>query len=163
MERVEKNISTHEFFPVVKEMLAEGHAVVFKITGSSMLPFLGGKRDSVRLASCDVHHLKPGDLILFQRALPAGDYVLHRVHKVYEDSYLPMGDGNLVTDAVIKPEQVIGKVTEVERKGKWISCDSFGWRFCTALWRGLTPIRPWLLTGYRGFAKIKSICCLKGQ
>lgn len=155
MKRVEKKISVHDLFPFVKELLAEKRQAVFTITGSSMLPFLGGSRDQVYLGSCDVCNLKKGDIILFQKDAPSHAYILHRVHRILESGYLPMGDGNLFTDEPIRSEQVIGVVTAVVRKGKHISCHSFSWRVCSTLWRWLTPVRPGLLGGYRFLAGVK--------
>lgn len=155
MEKITKEISSYEMFAVVKELLAENRQAVFTITGYSMLPFMGSRRDQVVLESCDREKLKVGDIILFQYETPPYDYILHRIYKVTEHGYRTMGDGNDFMDQEITPEQVVGIVTKVYRRGKEIDCSSVGWRLVSDIWRWMKPVRGPLIRLYRRISRTK--------
>lgn len=155
MEKIQKRVSTHELFPVIKELLAENRQAVFTVTGYSMLPFMGSRRDQVMLENCDKEHLKIGDVILFQKSFPPFDYILHRIYVITENGYITMGDGNDFMDEEITPNQVIGIVTKVYKKGKEIDCASRSWKRRSDIWRWLKPFRKPLIGGYRLASKMK--------
>lgn len=155
MEKKEKQISAHDFFTLVKELLAENRQAVFTVTGYSMLPFLGSRRDQVCLDRCEKQHLRKGAVILFQKDVPPYHYILHRIYKVTEQGYHTMGDGNTFMDEPIRAEQVIGIVTKIYRKGKEIDCSSVWFRLFSGAWRWMKPFRGIFLGLYRGLSRVK--------
>jgi len=72
-------------------LLEEGREVSFTPLGNSMLPFIRGGKDSVRL--CKKPSVEVGDIVLAR--LP-GRYVLHRVVGMEGERLTLMGDGNLL-------------------------------------------------------------------
>ena len=79
------------FLGEVKKILAEGRDVVILTKGFSMLPFIRGEKDSVRLRRLDA--VEAGDIVLAE--VRKDFYVLHRVVSVDGDNVVLKGDGNL--------------------------------------------------------------------
>ena len=126
----------------VAALVAQGKDVIFTPKGNSMLPFIRGDRDSVRLSAC----VEPeeGDIIL---ARHDGRYILHRVIAVDEKTLLLMGDGNLQgTERVLRGD-ILGKVTAILRPNGRTVIPGKG-RF----WRSIKPLRRYILGIYRRIA-----------
>lgn len=123
--------------------LNEGRDVVLKTKGNSMLPFIRGDRDSVRLRKSDC--LEVGDIVLVR--LP-GRYVMHRIISSAGDNFVMMGDGNLVGTESFKRKDVIGKVvTIIKENGKEVIPGK------GQFWKRLRPVRRYLLAIYRRICK----------
>ena len=75
----------------VSRLVAEGESVTIMTKGTSMLPFIVGGRDSVRLVR--PAELQPGMIVLAE--LHDGRYVLHRLISVDGQNLTLMGDGNI--------------------------------------------------------------------
>ncbi len=120
------------------KLLDEGREVVFTPLGSSMLPFIRGGKDSVRLRK--MPEVAVGDIVLVR--LP-GRYVLHRVVALEGDDVTLMGDGNLVGTEHCSPADVMGTVTAIVKGEKEITPGKG--RF----WRFLKPVRRYILAIYR--------------
>lgn len=123
----------------VSELLAEGSDVVIMTKGNSMLPFIHGDRDSVKLFKKDV--VTVGDIVLAEIA--PGHYVLHRVIKVDSDILTLQGDGNLRGVEHCCMSNVKGTVVEIIKPGKTVVPDR------GRLWFCLRPVRRILLGIYR--------------
>ncbi|MBQ0077018.1 MAG: S24/S26 family peptidase [Bacteroidales bacterium] len=94
----------------VARLLAEGHSVELRTKGSSMLPFIVGERDSVRLVR------KPfaaGDMVLAKTS--TGAWALHRVVSVENGRVTLKGDGNLRGTETAAEEDVAGVVEAILR------------------------------------------------
>ena len=105
----------------VKRLLASGHEVVLMTRGCSMLPFIVGSRDSVRL----VPSAGPsaGDIVLAE--VQKDRYVLHRVLSVDGEEVTLKGDGNLVGTVKCSVKDVFGVARAiVGRKGRERECCS---------------------------------------
>ncbi len=100
-------------FANVCDLLSQGKAIVVEVKGCSMLPFIVGDRDSVKLVQT---WWGVGDAVLSK--LPNGKYVLHRVKKIEGESVLLKGDGNLTGTEKCTVSDVKGKVVEVLKNGK---------------------------------------------
>lgn len=148
-----KQVSTHDLFPIVREALENGKKVKFTVSGTSMLPWIADNRDQVLLTRKDPKHLKPGEIILFCHG---HSYLLHRIYKKTGNGYCTIGDSCLYKDEPVDPEEIIGVVEAIYRKGKVINCNSFLWKPVFTLWRWLLPIRGQLLSLYYSLAKLKS-------
>lgn len=140
-------ISNDLLLPEIREWISQGHTVTLSVRGNSMNPFLADRRDKVRIAPLSG---KPqtGELLLaYEKARQR--YVLHRLLRIQDNEYILMGDGNLKGTETIREEDLIGTVTHVIRKGKTHSTSSFCWKFYSALWLRLLPVRRWLLAVWR--------------
>ena len=119
--------------------LKEGRDVVLKTKGNSMLPFIRGDKDSVRLRKLDC--LEVGDIVLAR--LP-GRYVMHRIISCEGDDFVMMGDGNLAGTERFNRDDVIGKVVAIiKADGKEVTPGK------GRLWKMLRPLRRNLLAIYR--------------
>ena len=119
-------------------LMNEGREVTFTPLGSSMLPFIRGGVDPVRMRK--LPSVNVGDIILIR--LP-GRYVLHRVIALDGDNVTLMGDGNLAGTEQCRMEDVLGTVVAIERNGKSIQPGDGKW------WRRLKPLRRYILAIYR--------------
>ena len=120
-------------------LVAGGKEVIFRPKGNSMLPFIRGDRDSVKLIRCDSP--QTGDIIL---ARYQGSYVLHRVTALGETQLELMGDGNLNRTETVFRKDVLGKVAAIIREdGHAVTPGK------ARLWRRLKPFRRIILGIYR--------------
>ena len=123
-------------------LMEEGREVNFTPLGSSMLPFIRGGKDSVRLQKKD--SVEVGDIVLVRLQGPR--YVLHRVIKTDGDSLTLMGDGNIAGTESCKKGDVMGTVVAIVKGTRTIIP-------CKArLWRVLKPLRRYILGIYRRIA-----------
>ena len=120
-------------------LMEEGREVCFTPLGNSMLPFIRGGRDSVRLRKQD--SVAVGDIILAR--LPGPRYVLHRVIGTDGGHITLMGDGNIRGTERCPAADVLGTVTAIEKNGKARKPGK------GRLWRFLRPVRRYLLAIYR--------------
>ncbi|MBR1569828.1 MAG: S24/S26 family peptidase [Bacteroidales bacterium] len=119
-------------------LLNEGREVTFTPLGSSMLPFIRGGRDSVRLRKKP--DVEVGDIILVR--LP-GRYVLHRLVRVDGDRLTLMGDGNIAGTESCTKADVMGTVVAVIKGNKEVVPGK------GRLWHTLKPFRRYILAIYR--------------
>ena len=136
--------------PELARLLEEEKEVRFTPSGVSMRPFIEGGVDSIVLTP--LHRSpRPGDIVL-ARAINGGGqsvYVLHRLVRIERDesgdeAYILMGDGNLEGEEVCSREEIIGRVSAIERPNGKRKCLSRG-----RLWYHMKPCRKWLLKLYR--------------
>lgn len=123
-------------------LMEEGREVNFTPLGGSMLPFIKGGKDSVRLqkkASVEV-----GDIVLVR--LPGPRYVLHRVIARDGDALTLMGDGNIAGTESCTKGDVLGTVVAIEKGKRTVVPGK------ARLWRALKPIRRYILGIYRRIA-----------
>ena len=130
----------------VPRLLDEGKAVLLKkIYGNSMLPFIRGGVDSVRLRKPE--GVKVGDIVL---AVFGGRPVVHRVIAINGTKVTLMGDGNPkgvteegdISNVLGVVDQIISPSGRKRKPGKG------------RLWRRLLPVRKYLLKVYRKWNKI---------
>lgn len=101
-------------------MTREGINIRMPVRGSSMFPVLS-TGDSIVVSLPD--NLKRGDIILYR---DKGNLVCHRIVKVVKRSgpqahddgvyYITRGDSLLYYDAPVSVDDIIGKVSVIERK-----------------------------------------------
>jgi hypothetical protein len=146
MEATDKRIVPNDvMLGEVRKMIAEGHRVTIKVKGVSMLPFIVGDRDSVRLVKPS--HLKERDIALAE--IDEGHYVLHRIKRIEPTRITLMGDGNLRGMEFCRPKDIAGKVEVIFRNGKSIDPWASSEQRRVGIWLALTPIRRILLAIYR--------------
>jgi len=101
----------------IEKVLIEKGAYIGPTVGTSMLPMLKNRRDTI-VVKAKTERLKPLDVALYKR----GDaYILHRVLKVTDSGYIIRGD-NCYFDEIVPEETVIGVLTEFFRKKKHYFC-----------------------------------------
>lgn len=132
-----------ELYTLAETAIAEGRSLTFPVRGDSMRPLLRPGRDSVTL-SAPAEPCRVGDLVLTRAG---GRILLHTIIAVDPAgaTVTLMGAGNLRQTETCHPSAIVGRVTEVTRRGRAISTSSKRWRLCDALWRRLLPLRRLLL------------------
>ena len=129
----------------VAHLLDEGKVVVLKqIYGNSMLPFIRGGVDSVRLRKPE--GVKVGDIVL---AVFGGRPIVHRVIAINGTKVTLMGDGNLKGTEKGDLSEVLGVVDQIISPSGRCRKPGNG-----RLWRRLLPVRKCLLKVYRKWNKI---------
>lgn len=121
----------------LKEILAKDGTVAFTTSGVSMWPLFRHRRDTI-IVTKRQNRLKKYDIALFQ---VNNKYILHRVVKVLDHSYIICGDNCLTKEYGIKDEQILGYVTQFYRGNRLISCNNFWYRLYVYIWVNLYPIR----------------------
>lgn len=150
-----RRISLAELEPVLRQTLEAGGSVRLPVTGTSNLPVLAPDRDLVTLIRAE-QPLKRGDLPLYKR--DSGQFVLHRVVSVRADgSYCCCGDHQWKTERGVRPDQILGVVGEICRKGRDISASNPRYRFWIRLWLLLLPCRGLLLRIYHAGGRLKRL------
>ncbi len=109
-----------------KEILEKSGCYCTKIVGVSMNPFIWQSRDTVFIVK-KTERLKKYDVALY--ISNKGDYVLHRVKKVRENSYDIVGDNNFVLDKFVPESSVIGVLEGYYKRDKYIKCSSRLYKF----------------------------------
>lgn len=128
----------------IAQLLSEGREVVMTPKGNSMLPFIRGEVDSVRLRKTE--RLQVGDIVL---AHFDGRFLLHRVIALDGEKVTLMGDGNLKGTEEGPRSEVFGKVVEIITPQKRHRKPGKG-----RLWRKALPVRRYLLKAYRKGTKL---------
>ena len=138
-EQLSKQIQLEEIYPILQETLENGGEFCLTITGTSMVPTIRGGRDRVTLIKAP-QRLQQYDLPLYRRK--NGAFVLHRVVEVSEEgSYVMCGDHQWQKEPGILPEQIVGVVSVIERKGKIFSVENGHYRRWVRFWCRMLPLR----------------------
>lgn len=98
--------------PLIDTAFERGEAFAFQPNGVSMKPFIKGGKTNVTIEKY-TGGAKKYDIVFYQR--DDGKYVMHRVVKMYDNSYGVCGDNQWWIENV-KDEQIFARVTCVEGK-----------------------------------------------
>lgn len=145
---IQKKVDNHLFMQEITRMFRkEGKkSVTFVVRGFSMRPFLDDGRDKVILVPPRVPEI--GDVVLAEVAEKR--YALHRVIKIENHIYTMRGDGNpLFMTEEFTFDKIIGVAYGFVRKGKRVEITDRKWRWYSATWEALKPLRRILLAIYR--------------
>lgn len=126
-----KSTNLDTVMPLMLEQLKAGGSFRFGPHGTSMLPMIRQGIDSVTVSPIN-GRLKKYDLPFYRR--DNGQYVLHRILKVTEDSYTCIGDNQFVYEKGVRDDQLIGYVTSFYRADKEIKVTSLSYRFYCRFW-----------------------------
>ncbi len=114
-------VKSHELQVLCDEILNDGRGLSFRVRGPSMQPSIRDG-DVVTVRPLTDGHLVIGDIILFKTV--EGILVLHRlVRREYENGRVWLftkGDSMPQVDRRVSPDQVIGRVTQVCRAGRFL-------------------------------------------
>ncbi len=128
-----------ELFPIISEVVASGGKFSLVTAGTSMLPLLRNRKDTVILVQ-KKGRLKKFDLPLYRKQ--DGSFALHRVVKVCDDSYNMSGDNRVTTEKGIKDEDIVAVAEAIIRKGKRIDLySSLKYRMYVRFWCSFRPLK----------------------
>ena len=125
----------------VKERLTHGGSVEITVTGNSMFPLFVNKRDMVVLSP--VKKLKKRQICFYQTE--SGQYLLHRIVKIFDGEVVFLGDNRLDLETPLKKDRVYGVVTEYVRRGKRKKINCLFQKFYAFVWCFSIKSRPKLL------------------
>jgi len=132
-------LDTVSFLNTALALLDEGKTdIPVPVAGSSMTPFLR-PQDTVYLSRIEAP-IRRGDILLYRRA--SGQYVLHRVRRVRENTLDMIGDAQTETEHGVPHEAVCAIVRKVKRGNTLLTPDSPLWRFYQRAWLSVIPLRP---------------------
>ena len=132
--------NTGDFKTDLEQLLQEGNIIRLKPQGFSMYPLFIPGRDEALIQQVPVTSLKRNDVALYRRN--QGILVLHRIVRVTADGYYMTGDNQYEIEGPLRPEQFRGKLIAFVRNGKEISVRNPVYRFLSALWLLMLPVRP---------------------
>lgn len=116
-----------------EEYLQEHGTLIYKNTGTSMLPLLKQGRDAFIIKAVQqTEECKKWDVVLYKRTPDI--YVLHRIIKVNEDGYDMLGDNCVGIERNIPRDAILGVMTEYIRKGKTHKVSSLWYKLYVFLW-----------------------------
>ena len=121
-----------------EEELEKSGKLIYTTVGVSMMPLITQDRD-ISIISKPEGRLKKFDVAMYKR--PNGQYVLHRVVKVLEDGYVILGDNCISKEYNIKDSQILGVLTSLNRKGKEVDLNSFGYNLYVRARYAHYPVR----------------------
>ena len=133
-----RTVNSQEFLEEAARLLEEGREICFTPFGTSMIPFIRGGKDRVRLKKRP--SVAPGDIVLAR--LP-GRHVLHRVIGTEGEDLILMGDGNLSETERCRRQDILGTVTEIQKGSRTVTPGK------ARCWRATRPVRKYMLAVYR--------------
>lgn len=129
------------------EQLNRGKVIQLTPQGISMLPFIQGGRDKVRIHKEE--RIEVGDIVL---APHNGRLILHRVYAIDGTRLTLMGDGNLKGNEVVDKSEVWGKVLEIVKTEGRCRRPHKAW-----FWRHSLPLRRVMLKLRRKWYKMRGL------
>lgn len=140
-----KIIDTGVYVSALRELTEQGQEVSMPVAGGSMLPFLASGRDRILFRKPD-RPLRKGDMVFYQRS--DGRFVMHRICRITGEGYYMVGDAQTIIEGPLAKECIFARITQVQRKGRWIDEKDFWWRFFQKIWIRIIPVRRVLIRGY---------------
>lgn len=130
-----------ETIELFKKVVEKDGFIQLPAEGNSMFPLIRNN-DLCRFELYDPMQLKKGDIILFYSQ--TSQLVSHRFYYVKKiddiNHFIFKGDSNLGFDQPVKDEQLIGKLTMIEKKCSKVSMNDFS----LILWKKLIVTFPML-------------------
>ncbi len=127
------------------QMIDEMGFIVYTTRGVSMRPLLRQGKDVVVIEK-PKGPFKKYDAVLFVRR--NGQYVLHRILKVYDGKCWIVGD-NCISGEMVDNDQIIGVLTSVKRGSRTIKATDWYYKLYVHLWCDAYPVRFFLLRARR--------------
>jgi signal peptidase I len=127
-------------------LLCSGHEIRFRATGHSMQPTIEDG-EVITVAPITPTAAKRGDILLYQSecGVKAHRVVgIRRSAKGEDVNYFMRGDASMDHDDPVRPEQVLGLVVTVERKGRRIDLTSRRAKWLHAARACASQVTHWL-------------------
>jgi hypothetical protein len=115
----ELSLSSQHLEKLLKGVLDKGACFRFQGKGFSMSPFIKDG-DILTIASLQGSCPRFGDVAVFTHP-HTGKLIIHRIIGKKAGSYLTKGDNASEGDGLISRATILGRVTKVERNGRYIS------------------------------------------
>ena len=112
-------LSMNEIWQIAEVVISSGGEFRLFHKGTSMLPLLREKIDSVNLVA--PNDVKKNDILLYKRA--NGQFVMHRAIKIKGDEYIMCGDNQYEHEHGIKKENILAKVKGIYRGEEYYETD----------------------------------------
>ncbi len=150
-EQIDDNIPQVKVLPnevllgEVRKLIQEGHSVMLRVKGNSMLPFIYGGRDQVRFVRCSNYKVR--DIVLAE--VSKGVFVVHRIISIKDNKVTLMGDGNLYGVEHCYLDNLAAKVEVIVRGNREIDPYSGYMSNAAKLWWQVRKLRRWLLAFMR--------------
>lgn len=103
---------------IVKNVLALGYSIRFRVYGRSMIPFVNNG-DKVTISPFGDTNPQIGNIVVFEN-LRDRRLVIHRVIQKHVDRFEIKGDNCTQSDGIIPLSQILGKITKIEHGNKEI-------------------------------------------
>ncbi len=116
--------------------------LIYTNVGDSMMPFIKQGRDVLVISKVS-GRLKKYDVPLYKR--DSGQYVLHRILKVRDKTYVICGDNRWRREYGITDGQIIGVLTAVIRDGREIPVTGRKYRLYVHVWCDFFYMRAFIL------------------
>lgn len=137
-----KSAQFSELLPLIEEALKRGDSISFCSHGNSMKPFIQNGTQTVTLSPIS-SELKKNDVIFYRRK--SGNFVLHRIIRIEKDgSFTLCGDNQGFLEKGIQKDQILAKMTALEKNGKQIALESLPAKFHIVL----LPLRRFCIRFY---------------
>ena len=122
-----EKISNSDFIAVMQEAFRRGQELKFTPSGTSMLPMLDGKEDTVTFAPRP-EKLKKYDVVFYWRPR-TGQMVLHRLVRFSKDgTYVFSGDNQYYYEPGVRDEDILALMVAFTHKGKPRSVNDLSYR-----------------------------------
>ena len=122
---------------LIESELAKHGSYASTTRGPSMRPLFKTGRDMVIIKPI-TRPLKKYDVVLYTGA--RNHYTMHRIIGVKDGSYVIRGD-NTYKKEYVPADNIIGILTEFNRKGKRGSVEDASFKFYSRVWHYLYPVR----------------------
>lgn len=132
------------FFQMMEAVLDKGLPFRFQASGGSMSPFIRSS-DIITIAPV-VGRIRCGDVAIFV-APSSGHLIVHRAIRCHRDGCLLKGDNSQQPDGWLPHTSLLGRVVQVEHRGKRVRA-GLGWErgivaLCSRLGL-LVPLVRWM-------------------
>ncbi|MGN1433328.1 MAG: S26 family signal peptidase [Ruminococcus sp.] len=122
-----------------EEYLEKHDRLVYRNTGTSMLPLLKQGRDFFIVEKRNNRQLKKFDVVLYKRQ--PDSYVLHRIINIENGNYVIMGDNCINKEYGITDKDIIAVMTGFIRNGRQHSTCEFFYKLYSVCHCALGPLR----------------------
>ena len=145
--------------PVISEIVSNGGSVKLEVKGNSMMPLIRDEKDTVLLKKAD--DVKKYDVVLFRKK--DGNIALHRIVESNDSQYTIIGDNQYRFDCNIKHDDLIAKVSQLDRGKHSIKEEQIRW--FGMVWYATYPLRNFTKRGFRWIKRHFFACirCLKNK
>lgn len=127
----------------IENVIKKQGTFISTTVGLSMFPMLRDRRDVIVVKPAN-RRLKRYDVPLYRR--DDGVYVLHRIIKAENDSYVIIGDNCINKEYGITDEQILGVLSGFYRNSKYIDCEkSVLYKIYYHIWCDALPVRVFLI------------------
>ena len=145
----------------IEQALEKEGFIFTEFKGTSMNPLLISGRDKVYIEKPN-GRLKRGDVALYNRS--NGSYILHRVFKVLDNSYVFWGDNHFMLEYGITDQNVLGVMKGYYKGEKYIDLDkSKKYSLYKLFWCSSVGFRKFLHFFRRVWWKLKKIFSIKNK